>query len=133
MTNRQFERYFKKYNSVINAIARKYALADHDMFDDLVQVACVGLWEADLSKPFKNEDAFLRQVIRNKVIDHLRWLDHKRFERLDQRLAQGDQIVQDSETGEVTFVHFSPRNDSRQTDHPPPDRTKTQEGDESYE
>jgi RNA polymerase sigma factor (sigma-70 family) len=131
MTNKQFNLYYKRYESVIQAIARKYAASDQDLFDDLMQVATIGLYEADLRRPYKNEDAFLRQVIRNKVIDHLRWLDHKRFDRLDQRLAQGDQVIRDQETGEVTFVHFSPRKDNKITERPAPDRLPTE--DEDYE
>ena len=118
MTNHQFALYYKRYAAVIQAIARRYATTDQDLFDDLVQVGTIGLYEADLRRPYKNEDAFLRQIIRNKVIDHLRWIDQKRFERLDQRLVQGDQVVKDLDTGEVTFVHFSPRNDQKHTHRP---------------
>jgi RNA polymerase sigma factor (sigma-70 family) len=129
MTNKQFTTYIKKYENVIQAIARKFAASDQDLFDDLVQVATIGLYEADLRRPYKNEDAFLRQVIRNKVIDHLRWLDNKRFERLDQRLSSGDQVVKDDITGEVTFVHFSPRKDNKITERPAPDRPVADEED----
>lgn len=121
MNNREFRRYHVKYKSVIQAIARKYAGADQDLFDDLVQVATIGLLDADLRRPYKNEDAFLRQVIRNKVVDHLRWLDYKDFDSLDQRLAQGDQIVKDFD-GEITFVHGNNRKDPRNMERPLPER-----------
>lgn len=110
MTNRQFEKtYYPKYKSIITAIARKYAGPDQDLFEDLVSAGMLGLLSADLRKPFKSEDAFLRQIIRNKVIDHLRWLAPERFERLDRHLAEGDQVVKDEDSGEIRMVRHDRR------------------------
>jgi RNA polymerase sigma factor (sigma-70 family) len=118
MTKREFEKYYKRYSSIITAIARKYAGADADLFDDLVSAGTIGLWEIDLRRPFKNEDAFIRQIIRNKVIDHLRWLAPDRFKRLDRFVAQGDQIIKDEITGEVTLVRHDRRSEARSAERP---------------
>lgn len=116
MTNAQFERYYPKYTNAIQAIARKFAGADADLFDDLVQQGMIGLFEADLRRPFKNEDAFLRNVIRNRIVDHIRWLDPERYDRLDKHLAQGAQVVKDDATQEVVLVRPDAKRQMRNSD-----------------
>lgn len=116
MTKKQFEKYYQRYGGIITAIARKYAGADADLFDDLVSAGTVGLWEVDLRRPFKNEDAFIRQIIRNKVIDHLRWLAPGRFKRLDRFVAQGDQVIKDEVTGEIMLVRHDRHNETQNID-----------------
>jgi DNA-directed RNA polymerase specialized sigma subunit len=51
MTNTQFNAYYPRYVNMIHAIARKYAGADADLFDDLCSCGAIGLLEADLRRP----------------------------------------------------------------------------------
>jgi DNA-directed RNA polymerase specialized sigma24 family protein len=106
MTNEQFEKvYFPKYRDVIHAIARKYARDDLDLFDDLVSAATIGLLALDPAKASSNEDAFIRNILRNKTIDFLRWQNRRDFERLDTYLLNGHDVVHDPITNEPMFVH----------------------------
>lgn len=105
MTESQFAEYLPKYEGTINAIARKLAGADEDLYEDLVSCGRIGLWEIDLRRPMKNADAYIRNVIRNRMITHIRWLDPQRFERLSSLTPQGVQVVRDESTGEPVLVY----------------------------
>lgn len=106
MTNEQFEReYYPRYKSVIEAIARKAASDDRDLWDDLVQAGTIGLLNVDLAKATTNLDAYIRNTIRNKIIDYVRWTRYRTFDRLDAYLRNNHDVVKDPITGEATFIH----------------------------
>lgn len=107
MTNEQFEQvYYPRYRNVIEAIARRYARDEHDLHDDLVSAGTIGLLGLEPSRARPgHEDAYLRNGIRNKIIDFLRWLNRRDFDRLDAYLHRGHDVVQDPVTGDPMFVH----------------------------
>lgn len=106
MTNSQFERvYYPKYKNVIEAIARKLAKSDEDVRDDLIQVCMIGLLGLDPAKAKTNEDAWMRNCLRNKAVDHMRFLNRRQFERLDVYLSHNHDVVEDPVTHEPMLVH----------------------------
>jgi DNA-directed RNA polymerase specialized sigma subunit len=104
MTNEEFEKiYYPKYAKLIRALARKRAKRDEALYEDLEQVGRIALWNLDPSKAKTNEDAWIRQAIKFKMIDHLRKQRYKDLDSLDFCLNQGDQVSQD-EFGETQLV-----------------------------
>jgi hypothetical protein len=61
-------------------------------------------------------------VIRNRVVDHLRWLDPERYERLDKHMAQGAQVVKDPDTNEITLLRPDAKRQTRDIDRAGPRR-----------
>ncbi len=73
MTNEEFEQiYYPKYNSIIKAIARKMANSDNELWKDLRQEGLLALLKCDISQVKDNEDAFIRQAIKFRMIDYIR-------------------------------------------------------------
>lgn len=107
MSDAAYNELLARYRDVIEGIARKFAGPELDLFDDLVSVGMIALWELDTSKATRNVDAFIRNAIRNRLVDHLRWLDPERFDRLDEHLAGGAQVITDPETGEPRLTRSS--------------------------
>lgn len=106
MTNEEFtSRYWPKYRNAIEAIARKTARSDADLYDDLVAVGTIALLTLVPEKARTNQDAFIRNCIRNKIVDHMRWLNRRDFDRLDVYLAHQHDLVQDPISGEPMLVH----------------------------
>jgi len=112
MTNAEFEhQYYPKYKGAIEAIARKFARDDHDLFDDMVSVGTMGLLEAEPSRAGTNVDAYLRNVVRNKIVDHLRWLNRRDMVRLNGETSDvnGYDLVREDPTGEAELVPIGSR------------------------
>lgn len=57
------------------------------MRDDLIQVGLITLWRLEPSKATVNEDAWIRQAIRRRMVSYLRRLQPDRYESLDQLLT----------------------------------------------
>lgn len=106
MTEQEFnEIYFPKYRGVIKALARKIARRDQDLYEDLRSVGMIALWQMDPSKATQNEDAFIRQVLYNKMADVLRRDRPELYVSLTSRLAAGDQLYSDPSTGEARLLY----------------------------
>jgi RNA polymerase sigma factor (sigma-70 family) len=97
MTNEQFETYYKIYHSDIQAIARRFARTDEDLFDDLFQEGRLALLAFDPAKVHSNEKACVLQAVRNRIIDWLRAEKRDRTESLNALIANGDQITADDD------------------------------------
>ncbi len=72
MTNEEFEVEYPKFKRSIHAIARKIAGANDLMFDDLLQVGRVSLWQFDLTKVQTNVVGCVNRHLRNRMIDYVR-------------------------------------------------------------
>lgn len=95
MTNQEFEEvYWPKYNTVVQAIARKLAQTNDSLAEDLYQEGLIALWECEPSKAKTNPDAFIRQAIKFRMIDFLRRERLKVTESLDCYLESGMQLVE---------------------------------------
>ena len=102
MTDEQFNKvYYPKYLSAITGIARKLGGRDDALVEDLVQEGLTALWLLDLKKVASNEDAYIRQSVKFKMIDSLRRFNPAAYESLDARLMAGDQLEHDDDTGEL--------------------------------
>lgn len=101
MTNEQFDQYYVRYGTVIRAIARKVAQHNTAVYDDLVQEGAIALWLCTPEKARDNEDAFIRQAVKFRMIDYLRKMKPKRFRSLTQAIENGAQLVRDEATGEL--------------------------------
>jgi len=104
MTNTEFtEHYLPRYASVMRAIARKLARSDDILVEDLYQEGLVALWLCKPERAHKNQDAYIRQALRFRMIDYLRKVHAYTFDSLDYRLEQGEQLVI-NEDGETCLV-----------------------------
>jgi RNA polymerase sigma factor (sigma-70 family) len=92
MTDADFERLYPKYSAVIQAIARKYGHTDDAMVEDLEQEGRICLWKLDLSKATSNPDSYIRNALRNRMIDLLRRESPAKHDSLDERLAFGGEL-----------------------------------------
>lgn len=101
MTNTEFEQAYGQYASDIQAIARRLAKTDDDLCDDLNAVGMIALWQLELAPVTTNERAYVRQAVRNRMIDHLRRQRTHKTESLDARIEAGDQVVEDGEFGHI--------------------------------
>lgn len=77
---------------VIQAMARKLAKNDPDLYDDLVQIGLFTLWRLDVTKAKSNRDSWIRQAMKFKMIDHLMLMDPRKYVSLDQHLEMGYQL-----------------------------------------
>lgn len=110
MTNELFERvYYVKYASVIRAIARKLAKKNDPLMDDLFQEGLIALWKCEPTTARDNEDAFIRQAVKFRMIDYMRRERPALYESLNVKMEHGGQIVYDASAGEARMV------DERQT------------------
>jgi len=96
---RQFERYLRRYKDTIAAIARKFAGRDDDLAEELRQEGLIALWNVKPARAVKNKDAYIRQALKFRMVDHLRRLRPKQFDSLDRMLEAGEQLERDSATG----------------------------------
>jgi DNA-directed RNA polymerase specialized sigma24 family protein len=103
----EWERYWPKYQSVIRAIARKLGQKDDDLVKDLEQEGALALWLLKPALANKNPDSWIRQAIKNRMIDFLRKLNPRKYESLDARLEAGDQL--ESNDGELTLFTNRPQ------------------------
>jgi DNA-directed RNA polymerase specialized sigma24 family protein len=109
MTNEQFENeYYPRYNSVIRAIARKLAQTNDVLAEECYQEGLIALWNCDPSRARDNPDAYIRQAVKFRMIDHLRKERLYNIESLEARLELGDQLV--SELGDLALVVPTARN-----------------------
>jgi len=111
MNNAMFNRYYEKYFVVdksIQRLARKLAKNDRALYEDLVQVGLIALWKLNPKNAVRNEDAWIRQALKRRMIDFLRKDRPKdiRLDSLDARLAAGDQLEKDPETGQFHLVEY---------------------------
>lgn len=103
MFNEYYKKYYKK-DRTIQGIARKLAKSDYELYQDLVQIGLETLWKLDPEKAKTNKDAWIRQAMRFRMIDHLRKLKLRNVESLDRRLENGEQIELDSVTGDIRLI-----------------------------
>lgn len=104
MTNEDFAEYYPRYGGVIRAIARKLAQRDDELVLDLEQEGAMALLFLNPKLATTNPDAWIRQAIKNRMIDYLRKLNPQKYESLDARLASGDQVHQSYTGGELFLV-----------------------------
>jgi DNA-directed RNA polymerase specialized sigma24 family protein len=104
MTNEEFEAtYYPKYKSVIRAIARKLAMTNDALVEDLYQEGLVALWNCQPRLARDNPDAFIRQSVKFRMIDFLRKEKLSSTESLDARMEVGEEIVERA-PGELALV-----------------------------
>lgn len=109
MTNEEFERtYYPKYDSVIRAIARKLAKKNDTLMDDLYQEGIIALWRCNPKSARDNEDAFIRQAVKFRMIDYMRRERPALFDSLNLHLEYGGQVVLDAVTREPQLVKTKP-------------------------
>lgn len=95
MRRREFERhYYPKYQASIRAIARKLAQRDDELAQDLEQEGAFALLLLNPDLATSNADAWIRQALKNRMVDYLRKQNPGRYESLDARLEAGDQLEQ---------------------------------------
>jgi DNA-directed RNA polymerase specialized sigma24 family protein len=111
MTEEEFARYYEQYKGVIGRIARKLARGDEELLRDLKQEGLFALWRLNLAKARVNEDAWIRQAVKFRMVDFLRKLNPRVYESLQAHLDSGGQIVEDPEDGDLRIVH-PPRHNS---------------------
>lgn len=99
MDDRQFDEvYLPKYKASIQAMARKLARRDQELFKDLYQEGMIALWRLSPAKAKDNEDAWVRQALWNNMVSWLRREHRRDFDSLDSLIEHGAQIL-DSEDG----------------------------------
>jgi RNA polymerase sigma factor (sigma-70 family) len=102
-----FDEYYHKYfikGKIVQRIARKYAGSDEDLYEDLVQEALMRLWELEPERASSNLDSWVRQALRNAIIDYLRKNNPRQYESLDARLLTGEQLERDAATGDLRLI-----------------------------
>lgn len=108
MRKRDFDRYYPRYELSILGMARKLGGSDDALVEDLAQEGRFALYKAKPERATRNRDAWLRKLIWNKMVDHLRKNDIQRYESLDARLMCGDQLEQLT-NGEFFLITNRPR------------------------
>jgi DNA-directed RNA polymerase specialized sigma24 family protein len=97
MTNDEFEQvYFPKYDLTIRAISRKLGQTNDTLVEDLYQEGMIALWNCDPRRARENQDAYIRQAIKFRMIDFLRKERISEIESLEARLEKGEQLMLDS-------------------------------------
>jgi DNA-directed RNA polymerase specialized sigma24 family protein len=104
VTKRQFQRYYDIYRTSIAAIARKLGGRDDDLVADLEQEGALALWLLDLRAVSSNEDAYVRQCLKFRMIDHLRRYNPSAYDSLDAQLESGAQVDRDDDTGALRLL-----------------------------
>ena len=109
MRKRDFDKFYGRYKATITAIARKLVGSDDDMVQDLEQVGALALLRLNPKRAKTNADAWIRQAIKNRMIDYLRKdkPPSVRIESLDGRLESGDQLEQHA-SGEFHLITSRP-------------------------
>lgn len=119
MDEKQYEGYLARYINDIQAIARKLAKRDQELFEDLVQEGRIALWGLNPKKARDNEDAWIRQAIYNKMVSFLRRERRRSFDSLDSLIERGAQVVE--EGGEAHMVSPQVIRPRRSMDYDGPD------------
>jgi DNA-directed RNA polymerase specialized sigma24 family protein len=105
LTNEAFEQiYYPRYESVIRAIARKVGQRNEALIEDLYQEGLIALWDLDPAQAARNEDAYIRQAVKFRMIDYMRRERPALYESLTAHLERGEQVVRDEDTGHVRIV-----------------------------
>jgi RNA polymerase sigma factor (sigma-70 family) len=107
MTDQEFDALLAQYKEAISGMARKLARTDTDLFDDLVSVGMIRLWQLDISKATSNADSWIRAAIRNAMVDFIRQQRLSETESLTALLAAGNQVTTDPDTGLPFLVAVS--------------------------
>ena len=92
MRTREFERYYERYRHVMVGMARKLVGRDDALVEDLTQEAAFALFQLKPERATSNPDAWIRQALRNRMVDYLRRVNPRKYESLDERLESGDQL-----------------------------------------
>lgn len=109
MTNQEFEdHYYPKYHTVIRAIARKLAQTNDTLAEDLYQEGLIAMWKCDPKRSKDNEDAYIRQAVKFRMIDMLRREKLATTESLDARLEGVEQLMAD-DAGQMYLLSPQPR------------------------
>lgn len=104
MDDKRFnEVYLPKYRDVIEALARKIARRDQDLYEDLVQVGMIKLWELEPYNATQNEDAWIRAALYKNMISARRKEKRRPLESLEFMIDKGAQIIA-LETGEPHLI-----------------------------
>ncbi len=107
MTNDEFTTYYKKYENKIKAIARKHARRDEELYKDLIQEGAFALFKLNLTRVRVNEDAWIRQAIKYRMIDYLRKVNPEAYESLQDHIESGAQVFVDAD-GDTKLLRPSP-------------------------
>lgn len=116
MNEKTFNAYYKIYyveKRTIQRIARKLAKNNQSLYAELVQIGLITLWKLDPKRATINEDSWIRQALKNRMIDFLRQEFKKKpkIQSLDVLLESGDQLEKDPETGLPHLVRNPGRSD----------------------
>jgi DNA-directed RNA polymerase specialized sigma24 family protein len=112
MTKRQFAKYYGIYQRSIAAIARKLGGTDDALVADLEQEGALTLWLLNIRSITSNEDAYVRQCLKFRMIDHLRRYNPAAYDSLDALLEAGAQVDCD-ETGQLRLLRARPETSQR--------------------
>lgn len=93
LSDADFQKYYRLYEDDIRGVARTLARTNDDLCDDLYNIGLVTLWRIDVTTITRNERAFIRQAVRNRMTDFLRADRSKRYVSLDELLEGGDQVT----------------------------------------
>lgn len=104
MNEKTFAKYYHTYyvdKRIIQRIARKLAKNNQALYAELVQIGLITLWKLDPKRATVNEDSWIRQALKNRMIDFLRqeFKKYPKIQSLDIMLESGDQLEQDPYTG----------------------------------
>lgn len=113
MTHADFEQvYYPKYAAVIESIAYKLANHNDTLAQDLVQEGLIALWQCDPEQARSNQDAYIRQAVKFRMIDFLRRQKLSEQESLETHLDNGRQIVR-LDDGQLQLTRFRNRSGQR--------------------
>ena len=107
MKHKQYTRLATVFESSMRGIAHKLAGRDATLVEDLVQVGHLALLSLDLRKAKRNTDAYIRQSMKFRMIDHLRKMRPRDYWPLDAFLEDGHDLVYDDDTGEVCMTRVT--------------------------
>lgn len=128
MTNDEFEQYYlPKYDLVIRAIARKLAQTNDTLAEDLYQEGLIALWNCTPHRARDNQDAYVRQAIKFRMIDYLRRERIYSTESLEARFERGEQLMM-TVTGDFDLV--MPRQRTAPGRHPFPEEERYEREDD---
>lgn len=113
MTGRQYKRFAGLFGSSIRGIARKLSKQDEELFADLVQVGHIALWQVEPNRARRNTDAYIRQSVKFRMVDHLRRMDPDRYVSLDDVLDGRHSLERDEVAGGLCLVSTGCKGDHR--------------------
>jgi len=95
--------YLPRYKAVIEALARKVARRNHELYEDLVQTGYIALWQLEPEHATQNEDAWIRSLIYNKMVSVWRREKRRANESLETMLERGAQVAE-NDAGEAQIL-----------------------------